>query len=139
MCKPQVRRWWVAGDVLEVELIDSESPDGLREFLRRLQTEYGMAVLVSDDQESYKQLADELGLAHSWLTWKRCNYSSLCAHRMAPTAWLLTCAATKQRCHRPKVQKRPSSIVFAWSHAHFQAPCFRPQPRPPHPLLSRPP
>jgi transposase-like protein len=55
----------LAGDVLEVELIDSESPDGLREFLRQLQAEYGMTVLVSDDQDSYKQLTDELGLAHS--------------------------------------------------------------------------
>lgn len=55
----------LAGEVLEVELVDSESADALRAFLQHLQTEYGMEVLVSDDQDSYKVLADELGVAHS--------------------------------------------------------------------------
>lgn len=55
----------LAGDVLDIELVDSESADGLRPFLRQLQAEYGMEVLVSDDQDSYKTLTDELGLAHS--------------------------------------------------------------------------
>ncbi len=55
----------LAGDVLDIELVDSESADGLRPFLRQLQAEYGMEVLVSDDQDSYKTLTDELGVAHS--------------------------------------------------------------------------
>jgi transposase-like protein len=55
----------LAGEVLEVELVEGESADALRAFLQRLQTEYGMEVLVSDDQDSYKVVADELGLAHS--------------------------------------------------------------------------
>jgi transposase-like protein len=54
----------LAGDVLEVELLDSESADALRPFLQRLQTEFGIEALLSDDQDSYKVLADELGLGH---------------------------------------------------------------------------
>jgi transposase-like protein len=55
----------LAGDVLDIELVDSESADALRSFLTQMQTEYGMEVLVSDDQDSYKTLADDLGVAHS--------------------------------------------------------------------------
>jgi hypothetical protein len=55
----------LAGDVLDIELVDSESADALRAFLTQLQAEYGMEVLLSDDQDSYKTLADELGVAHS--------------------------------------------------------------------------
>ena len=51
--------------MLDVELVDSEAADALRPFLTQLQAEYGMEVLVSDDQDSYKTLADDLGLAHS--------------------------------------------------------------------------
>ena len=54
-----------AGDVLDIELVDSESADALRAFLTQLQEEYGMEVLLSDDQDSYKTLADELGVEHS--------------------------------------------------------------------------
>lgn len=54
-----------AGDVLDIDLVDSESADALRPFLTQLQAEYGMEVLVSDDQDSYKTLADDLGVAHS--------------------------------------------------------------------------
>lgn len=55
----------LAGDVLEVELVDSESAESLRSFLTQLQEQYDVEVLVSDDQDSYKTLADELGLRHS--------------------------------------------------------------------------
>jgi transposase-like protein len=55
----------LAGDVLDIELVDSESADALRPFLTHLQAEYGLEVLVSDDQDSYKALTDELGVAHS--------------------------------------------------------------------------
>jgi transposase-like protein len=54
-----------AGDVLDIDLVDSESADALRPFLTQLQAEYGIEVLVSDDQDSYKTLTDELGVAHS--------------------------------------------------------------------------
>ncbi len=55
----------LAGDVLEVELVDSESADSLRPFLEQLKEQFDVEVLVSDDQDSYKALADELGLQHS--------------------------------------------------------------------------
>lgn len=55
----------LAGDVLDVELVDSESAESLRAFLTQLQAEYGMEVLVSDDHDGYKVLSDDLGLAHS--------------------------------------------------------------------------
>lgn len=55
----------LAGDVLEVELVDSESAESLRTFLTQLQEQYDVEVLVSDDQDSYKTVADELGLQHS--------------------------------------------------------------------------
>jgi transposase-like protein len=55
----------LAGDVLEVELVDGESADALRDFFKRLQQEYGLEVLVSDDQDSYKVLADEMGIGHA--------------------------------------------------------------------------
>lgn len=54
----------IAGDVLEVDLVDGESVEGLRPFLARLQAEFGIEALVSDDQDSYKTLSDELALDH---------------------------------------------------------------------------
>jgi transposase-like protein len=55
----------LAGEVIEVEIVDGESADALRPFLQRLYDDYGFEVLVSDDQDSYKVLADELGVEHS--------------------------------------------------------------------------
>jgi transposase-like protein len=55
----------LAGEVIEVEIVDGESADALRPFLQRLQDECGFEVLVSDDQDSYKVLADEMGVEHS--------------------------------------------------------------------------
>jgi transposase-like protein len=55
----------LAGEVIEVEVVDGESAEALRPFLQRLQHEYGFEVLVSDDHDSYKVLADEMGLEHS--------------------------------------------------------------------------
>lgn len=54
----------LVGDVLAIELVESESADNLRAFLARLQEEFGIEALLSDDQDSYKTLADELGLEH---------------------------------------------------------------------------
>lgn len=55
----------LAGDVLDVELVDSESADSLRPFLEQLKEQFDVEVLVSDDLDSYKMLADEMGLRHS--------------------------------------------------------------------------
>jgi transposase-like protein len=55
----------LAGEVIEVEIVDGESAEALRPFLQRLQQEYGFEVLVSDDHDSYKVLADEMGVEHS--------------------------------------------------------------------------
>lgn len=54
----------VAGDVLEVDLVEGESVAALRPFLAQLQAEFGIEALLSDDQDSYKLLSDELGLDH---------------------------------------------------------------------------
>jgi transposase-like protein len=54
----------LAGEVIEVELLDSESADALQPWLAALQERFGIEVLLSDDQDSYKLVADELGLAH---------------------------------------------------------------------------
>ena len=55
----------LAGDVLEVELVDSESADSLCPFLAQLKEQFDVMVLVGDDQDSYETLADELELYHS--------------------------------------------------------------------------
>jgi transposase-like protein len=54
----------LAGDVLEVDLVESESADALRLFLQQLQEQFGFEALVTDDQDCYKLLSDELGLRH---------------------------------------------------------------------------
>lgn len=51
--------------VLEIELVDGESADALRPFLEELQGLFEVEVLLSDDQDSYKNIAADLGLAHS--------------------------------------------------------------------------
>ena len=53
------------GDVPVSVLVDAESADSLRPFLRHLTGLFEVEVLLSDDQDSYKRLADELGLKHS--------------------------------------------------------------------------
>ena len=54
----------LAGDVLEVELVEGESADALRPLLTRLQAEFGIEAILTDDQDSYKVLSDELALEH---------------------------------------------------------------------------
>ncbi len=53
------------GEVLDIELVDSESASAMRHWLEALARHFDVEVLISDDQDSYKALADELGLAHS--------------------------------------------------------------------------
>ena len=55
----------LAGDVLDVELVDSESVAALQPWLEQLAEALGVEVLLSDDQDSYKIVADELGLEHA--------------------------------------------------------------------------
>jgi transposase-like protein len=55
----------LAGDVLDVTLLDSESAEAMRPWLQQLATELGVEVLLSDDLDSYKLVADELGLEHA--------------------------------------------------------------------------
>jgi len=50
--------------VLEIELVDSESVEALRPFVEELVNTFEVEVLLSDDQDSYKRLADELALQH---------------------------------------------------------------------------
>ena len=50
--------------VLEIELVDSESVESLRPFVEGLVGTFEVEVLLSDDQDSYKQLADDLALQH---------------------------------------------------------------------------
>jgi transposase-like protein len=54
----------LAGDVIAVELLESESVDALRPWLKELCQRFEVEVLLSDDQDSYKSVADELGVAH---------------------------------------------------------------------------
>lgn len=51
-------------NVLEIELMDTESADALRPFLKELVDTFEVEVLLSDDQDSYKQLCDELDIKH---------------------------------------------------------------------------
>lgn len=50
--------------VLDIELVDNESAETLQPFLEDLQELFDVQVLLSDDQDSYKNAASELGLTH---------------------------------------------------------------------------
>jgi transposase-like protein len=52
------------GDVLEIELVDAESVEAMRPFIRDLIETFEVEVLLSDDQDTYKALADELSVEH---------------------------------------------------------------------------
>jgi len=54
----------LTGQVLDIEIVDSESTETLLPFLEQLQELFEVEVLVSDDQDSYKNAAAELGLTH---------------------------------------------------------------------------
>ena len=53
-----------SGELLGLELITSENSPEMVEKLREIAGEVGAEVLVSDDLDSYKEVADELGLDH---------------------------------------------------------------------------
>lgn len=50
--------------VLDIELVDTESAEALQPFLEELKQCFEIEVLLSDDQDSYKNMADELMLHH---------------------------------------------------------------------------
>jgi transposase-like protein len=54
----------LAGEVIEVELLERESAQALQPWLNQLCQRFEVEVLLSDDQDSYKSVADELGVAH---------------------------------------------------------------------------
>lgn len=54
----------LTNQVLDIELVDSESAESLLPFLEELQELFEVEVLLSDDQDSYKNIAADLGLTH---------------------------------------------------------------------------
>ena len=54
----------LTSQVLNIEIVDSESAETLLPFLEELQELFEVEVLVSDDQDSYKNAAADLGLPH---------------------------------------------------------------------------
>lgn len=54
----------LSNQVLDIDLVDSESAESLQPFLKELQELFAVEVLLSDDQDSYKNIAAELGLSH---------------------------------------------------------------------------
>jgi transposase-like protein len=51
-------------NVLEIELVDTESVEAMRPFLEELVHTFEVEVLLSDDQDSYKRVCDELNIQH---------------------------------------------------------------------------
>lgn len=54
----------LTNQVLDVELVDSESAVSLLPFLGELQELFAVEVLLSDDQDRYENAATDLGLNH---------------------------------------------------------------------------
>jgi transposase-like protein len=52
------------GDVLEIELVDAESVADLRPLIDTLVELFDVEVLLSDDQDTYKTIADDKALQH---------------------------------------------------------------------------
>ena len=84
----------LAGDVLDVELVDSESAAALQPWLEQLTAALGVEVLLSDDQDSYKIVADELGLEHA-----------ICRHHVNQNVAALVAELSEQ------VQRAPAPTV----------------------------
>ena len=55
----------LAGDVLDVELLDGESVEAMRPWLEQLAQALDVKVLLTDDLDSYKSIADALGVEHA--------------------------------------------------------------------------
>jgi hypothetical protein len=55
----------IEGDILGIELVDAESIEALRPFVSNLIEVFEVDVLLSDDQDTYKTIADEQAIPHS--------------------------------------------------------------------------
>lgn len=55
----------IDGDILGIELVDAESIEALRPFVGDLIEDFEVEVLLSDDQDTYKTIADEKAIPHS--------------------------------------------------------------------------
>jgi len=57
-----------SGAVLEVEILEGEDEERFKEWLGGLVEELGVEVLISDDDDKIKRVADDLGLGHQvWI------------------------------------------------------------------------
>ncbi len=54
----------LAHEVLEIEVVDSASIETMRPFIQDLVHVFEVEVLLSDDQDSYKTIADDLAVQH---------------------------------------------------------------------------
>lgn len=52
------------GEVLELEILDSENGEEIKGWIEELVAELGVEVMISDDADAYKEVAEELGLDH---------------------------------------------------------------------------
>jgi len=52
------------GEVLEIEILDAEDEEEIKEWIRELVEELGVEVIISDDADCYKEVAEGLGLKH---------------------------------------------------------------------------
>jgi hypothetical protein len=104
VCRGQEVTVAVALDALEVELLDSESADALRSFLQQLQTEFGIEALISDDQDSYKLLADELGRGHG-----SARPMAIATQPSWSGSWPTTLCCSGPSPHRPAWRVMPSN------------------------------
>jgi transposase-like protein len=55
----------LSGEVLEIDLVDVESAEAIKPFIEELAQRFEVEVLLTDDQDSYKVVADNVALKHS--------------------------------------------------------------------------
>lgn len=55
----------LVGDVLTIEVVETESTEALQPFIDELIEVFEVEVLLSDDQDTYKTIADEKAVLHS--------------------------------------------------------------------------
>ena len=56
------------GEVLEIEILDAEDEEEIKEWVRGVVEGLGVEVIISDDADCYKEVAEGLGLKHQvWL------------------------------------------------------------------------
>lgn len=97
----------LAGDVLDVELVDGESVEALRPWLEQLAEALGIEVLLTDDLDSYKSIADGLGVEHA-----------ICRHHVNQNVAKLVADLGEQALHMsanvtapPGVESTPQQLL----------------------------